>query len=99
MQHDVIALGCAFSDWADLTEEYAKGMEGLRRREPGASARMMEIARLMSQYQQLIGSSDAPSKPAAAQPRSAAPQQSGWIRATAQMLFGVRPATGLHLTH
>ena len=65
MQHDVIALGSTFSEWADLTEEYAKGMEGLRRREPGASTRMMEIAKLMSRYQQLMGSSDAPSQPAA----------------------------------
>lgn len=99
MQHDVIALGSTFSDWADLTEEYAKGMEGLRRREPGASARMMEISKLMSQYQQLMGSSTAPLEPAAAPPRSAAPQRSGWIEATAQMLFGVRHVTGLHLTH
>jgi hypothetical protein len=99
MQHDVIALGSTFSEWADLTEEYAKGMEGLRRREPGASARMMEIAKLMSQYQQLMGSSDAPSQPAAAQSRSAAPRRTGWTQATLQMLLGVRPATGLHLTH
>ena len=48
MQHDVNALGTTFSDWADLAEDYAKGLEGLRRREPGASAQMMEIAKLMS---------------------------------------------------
>jgi hypothetical protein len=48
MQHDVNALGTSFSDWADLVEDYAKGLEGLRRREPGASAQMMEIAKLMS---------------------------------------------------
>lgn len=59
----------------------------------------MEIAKLMSQYQQLMGVSVASSKHAANQPLNAASQRSGWIEATAQMLFGVRPTTGLHLTH
>lgn len=54
MQHESMALGTAFSDWSELTEQYAKGMEALLRREPGASARMMEIARLMTQYSGLV---------------------------------------------
>ena len=54
MQHEDMALGTTFSDWSELTEQYAKGMEALRRREPGASARMMEIARLMTQYSGLV---------------------------------------------
>ena len=54
-QNATHALGSDFSDWAQLTEEYAKGLEALRRREAGASARMVEIARLMSQYSAVVG--------------------------------------------
>ena len=53
-------LGSDFSDWAQLTEDYAKGLEALRRREPGASARMMEIAQLMSQYSTVVGQQGIP---------------------------------------
>lgn len=60
MQHEVMTLGTAFSDWSELTEQYAKGMDSLRRREPGASARMMEIARLMSQYSGLVAQQGIP---------------------------------------
>ena len=50
MQQQVTVLGKDFSEWAILTEEYAVGMEALRQGEPGASARMMAIARQMTQY-------------------------------------------------
>jgi len=60
MQHEALALGTTFSDWSELTEQYAKGMEALRRREPGASARMMEIARLMTQYSGLVAQQGIP---------------------------------------
>jgi hypothetical protein len=55
MQHESPALGHTFSEWEQLTNEYADGMEALRRRVPGASARMMEIANLMSRYSELVG--------------------------------------------
>lgn len=60
MQYDMPALGSDFSDWAQLTGEYAKGLEALRRRQPGASARMMEIARLMKQYSDVVGQQGIP---------------------------------------
>lgn len=64
MSHDAIAaLGSDFSNWAQLTEEYAKGLEALRRRELGASARMMEIAQLMGQYSAVVGQQGIPSIP------------------------------------
>lgn len=47
-------LGNSFSEWSQLTEEYTKGMEALRRREPGASSRMMEIAGRLNAFQQPI---------------------------------------------
>ena len=56
-------LGNDFSDWAELTEEYAKGMDALRRREPGASARMMEIARLMNRYSGMVAQKGIPPIP------------------------------------
>ena len=56
-------LGNDFSDWAELTEEYAKGMDALRRREPGASVRMMEIARLMNQYSGMVAQQGIPPIP------------------------------------
>ena len=61
-------LGNDFSDWAELTEEYAKGMDALRRREPGASGRMMEIARLMNQYSGMVAQQGIPPIP---QPQAA----------------------------
>lgn len=99
MQNEAIALGTAFSDWAQLTEEYAKGMDGLRRREPGASARMMEIAKLMSRYQQLMGCPEVATVPASRQPSASMPQRGGWMKSTAQMLFGTRHSAGLRLSH
>lgn len=59
-------LGSDFSNWARLTEQYLQGMEALRRREPGASARMMEIARQLGQYALLIG--EAPLPPISVEP-------------------------------
>lgn len=54
MQNLVSVLGTDFARWADLTEEYAAGLEALRRGEPGASAKMMEFARQMNRYSELV---------------------------------------------
>ncbi|MDM0121640.1 hypothetical protein [Variovorax arabinosiphilus] len=43
-----------------MTEQYSEGMEALRRHEPGASARMMEIARQLRQYALLVGEAPLP---------------------------------------
>ena len=85
MQHDVNALGTTFSDWADLAEEYAKGLEGLRRREPGASARMMEIAKLMSVP--AVGSSDA-----SVMPMPLSDSQAAAMSASRSALTTMRPS-------
>lgn len=55
-----VVLGSDFSNWARLTEQYSEGMDALRRREPGASARMMEIAKQLSQYGLLVGEQPLP---------------------------------------
>lgn len=60
MHPHAAVLGSDFSNWAQLTEQYSAGMDALRRREPGASARMMEIARQLSQYALLVGEEPLP---------------------------------------
>ena len=55
MHPHAAVLGSDFSNWARLTEQYSEGLEALRRREPGASARMAEIARQLNQYALLVG--------------------------------------------
>lgn len=60
MQPYAAVLGSDFSNWAQLTEQYSQGMDALRRREPGASAKMMEIARQLSQYALLTGQQPIP---------------------------------------
>lgn len=61
-------LGSDFSNWARLTEQYSEGMNALRRREPGASARMMEIAKQLSQYALLVGERPLPPISLASEP-------------------------------
>ena len=105
MQQNLMAMGTDFSDWAELTQQYASGMEALRRREPGASARMMEIARLMTQYQQLLCRSDvtpvaqltqAPAPVAVTANAASAPR---WFRWAAKIVLGVRAQGTLSLSH
>lgn len=43
MQIESSVLGSAFSEWSELTEQYALGLDAVRRREPGASIRLMEL--------------------------------------------------------
>lgn len=92
MHHDILTLGTTFSEWSALTEQYASGMEALRRREPGASARMMEISKLMAQYQRALGQ-DA-SAPESEQVLSVQAPVSTvaprWFQAAAKMVFAVR---------
>jgi hypothetical protein len=51
MQLEAPALASIFSEWERATDAYLAGMEALRRREPGASARLMHLAREMNQGQ------------------------------------------------
>ncbi|WP_140844162.1 hypothetical protein [Variovorax guangxiensis] len=88
MHTETTALGSAFSDWSELTDEYIAGMQALRRREPGASARMMRMAKLMSEYQQLLGSAATGKIGLPAVTPTAAPRASSWLKSTAATLFG-----------
>lgn len=97
-----MALGSNFSEWSRLTEEYLHGMEALRRKEPGASAKMMEIAQRMKQCEQLVCDTDAqPLKvPSPLRPVvHTAPRSASWITSTAELLFGMRRQDGLSLFH
>lgn len=47
MQIDPSVLGISFAEWLLLTEEYSREMEALRRREPGASTKLQELAKRM----------------------------------------------------
>lgn len=47
MQIDPSVLGISFAEWLSLTEEYSREMEALRRREPGASSKMQDLAKRM----------------------------------------------------
>ena len=55
MQHDTIPMGSAFSQWESLTKDYLEGLVALRRREPGASATMMRLAREMQECEARCG--------------------------------------------
>jgi hypothetical protein len=68
MHPHAAVLGSDFSNWARLTDQYSDGLEALRRREPGASARMMEIARQLRQYALLVG--EAPLPPMSVEPET-----------------------------
>lgn len=47
MEVDPSVLGISFAEWLSLTEEYSREMEALRRREPGASSKMQDLAKRM----------------------------------------------------
>lgn len=55
MPNHTIPMGSAFSRWEALTKEYLEGLVALRRREPGASARMMRLAREMQECEARCG--------------------------------------------
>lgn len=81
-------LGNAFSDWSELTEEYMAGMDALRRREPGASARMMEIAKLMGQYHQVVSGEQLTTPVPQASREPAVSRTASWFKAATTSLFG-----------
>jgi len=56
MNGEASAFGHDFSKWARLTERYAEEVEALRRREPGASMRLMQIGHALKQHQDPFGS-------------------------------------------
>lgn len=96
MNHDATpALGSDFSDWAQLTEEYAKGLEALRRREPGAFARMMGIAQLMNQYSAVVGQQGIPPIPVQhAAVRLPVQSSMNWFERAVNMLSSFELRTG-----
>lgn len=55
MPKHTVPMGAAFSQWEALTKEYLEGLVALRRREPGASARMMRLAREMQECEARCG--------------------------------------------
>lgn len=55
MPFDTIPMGSAFSQWESLTKDYLEGLVALRRGEPGASARMMRLAREMQECEARCG--------------------------------------------
>ena len=80
MHNHTAVLGNDFSNWALLTEQYCSGMEALRRGEPGASARMMDIAKQMAQYSQRVSHQGIPPMPARIGAREQSlPSVSGWL--------------------
>ena len=95
MHAETSALGSAFSDWSELTDQYIAGMQALRRREPGASARMMQIAKLMSEYQQLLGRGVGGTIALQTEPPAAAPGASSWFKSSAATLFGSADRTSV----
>ena len=84
-------MGNAFANWSDLTDEYMAGMQALRRREPGASARMMEISKLMNEYRQVVGGDSVaailPRKLTQVRAQPPAPQPTHWLKTAAATLF------------
>ncbi len=63
MQHDTIPMGSAFSQWESLTKDYLEGLVASRRREPGASAKMMRLAREMQECEARCGGPCTPPAP------------------------------------
>lgn len=51
MRNETSALGLTFAEWERVTDDYLKGLEALRRREPGASVHMARLAREMQRCQ------------------------------------------------
>lgn len=87
MHVETFELGSAFSDWSELTDEYVAGLQALRRREPGASERMMRIAKLMSEYQLLVMGGTAPAMALPTLEKPPVPWMSSWFVSTAAALF------------
>ena len=54
MHVDPSVLGISFAEWLSLTEEYSREMEALRRREPGASSKMQDLARRMQSCEEQV---------------------------------------------
>lgn len=97
MQQDCSPLGSVFSDWTLLTEEYAEAMDALRRQEPGASTRMMEIAHRMKQYGRHPGAVTEAIRGPVIPGRMLMTPRAGWVARAAQFFSGVRlPAGASH---
>ncbi|MGJ7490241.1 hypothetical protein [Variovorax sp. ZT4R33] len=54
MHTDQLTMGAAFSEWAHLTHEYAAALDALRRLEPGASLRLVQIGRRMESCRRAV---------------------------------------------
>lgn len=54
MHIDPSVLGISFAEWLSLTEEYSREMEALRRREPGASSKMQDLAKRMQSCEEQV---------------------------------------------
>lgn len=90
MQVDPSVLGISFAEWLALTEEYSREMEALRRREPGASSKMQDLAKRMQscEAQVVVAPAVASGKRVSARKQvQAARRDSLWNRAAA-WLFG-----------
>lgn len=59
MQVDLSVLGISFAEWLSLTEEYSREMEALRRREPGASSKMQDLAKRMQSCEAQVAATPA----------------------------------------
>ncbi|WP_161988071.1 hypothetical protein [Variovorax guangxiensis] len=98
MHVETFALGRAFADWSELTDEYLAGMQALRRGDPGASDSMMRMAKLMSECQrQVTGTTTGTIAVAELKQPVATPRSSNWLKSTAAMLF--RTTDNLDLLH
>jgi hypothetical protein len=94
MNGEASAFGHDFSKWARLTERYAEEVEALRRREPGASMRLMQIGLALKQHQDPFGVGLLGSQFAAPPPRRVAtgagkarrPLWRTWMRAASLRL-------------
>lgn len=101
MNYEPRVMGNAFSEWSQLTLEYAQGMEALRRREPGASIRMIELATEMQRFQkEVMGASDGfgPKSRATAAPGHSSRSWPSWINSTFEALLGIRQQSSVGRT-
>jgi hypothetical protein len=101
MPFDTIPMGSAFSQWESLTKDYLEGLVALRRREPGASARMMRLAREMQECEARCGgpvynppprAGLAPTPPIKVRRARKDPAPGFWTSAFGALLGGGRPA-------
>jgi hypothetical protein len=51
LRHEGQGISPAFHHWQDLTDAYARQLEALRRREPGASAALTRISKDLAEFQ------------------------------------------------